>query len=80
MHIRHDNAPEKKILMKITDDSQWKQHITAEKTRKGMPQQNQFTKLGFADIVGKTRAMMVHTNLLEEFEYKLCKQCYLSNL
>ena len=56
-----------------------------EYTGEGMPQRNQIAKLGFADITGKARAMMVQANLLEEIKYKLCKECfngatYLSNL
>ena len=52
---------------------------------KGMPQRNQLAKLGFTDITGKARAMMVNSNMPEEIKYKLCKECfncpmYLSNL
>ena len=47
-----------------------------EYTSKGMPQRNQLTKLGFADIAGKGRAMMVQTNLLEDIKYKLCKEFF----
>ena len=50
-----------------------------------MPQRNQIAELGFADVGGKARAMMVQANLPEEIKYKLCKECfncatYLSNL
>ena len=42
-------------------------------------------KLGFTDIAGKARPMMVQGNVQEEIKYKLCKECfncamYLSNL
>ena len=64
---------------------QWRFGIIAEYTGKSMPQRNQLAELGFADIVGKVRAMMVQANLTEEIKYKLCKECfncamYLSNL
>ena len=39
--------------------TQWKLGITMESTGQGMPQKNQLTKLGFADIAGKARAMMI---------------------
>ena len=57
----------------------------AEYTGKGMPQRNQLAELGFADVAGKARAIMVQANLPEEIQYKLCKECfnhamYLSNL
>ena len=43
-----------------------------EYTRKGMPKRTQLTKLGFADIAGKVRAVMVQDNLPEEIKYNLC--------
>ena len=84
-YIRHDNALENKVLIKIANDLQWKLHIMMEYTGKSMPQRNQLAKLGFAGIAGKARAMMVQANLPEQIKYKLCKQCfncatYLSNL
>ena len=75
MYIRYDNAPENKVLIKITNNSQWKIDITTEYTGKGMPQRNQLAKLGFSDITGNARAMMVQANLLEAIKYKLCKEC-----
>ena len=50
-----------------------------------MSQRNKIAELGFTDIAGKARAMMVQANLTEEITYKLCKECfnyalYLSNL
>ena len=56
-----------------------------EYTGKGMPQRNQLAKLGFADVPGKARAMMVQANLSQKIKYKLCKEffncdMYLSNL
>ena len=49
-----------------------------------MPQKNQLSKLRFADVTSKARAMMVQAHSLEEIKYKLCK-CFncatcLSNL
>ena len=84
-YIKHNNAPENKVLIKIANDSQWKLGVTVKYTRKGMPQRNQLAKLGFADIDGKARAMMVQANLPEEIKYKLCKEYFncamnLSNL
>ena len=81
----HDNAPEDKALIKITNDSQWRLGIIAECTGKGKSHRNHLAELGFADIIGKARAMMVQANLPEEIKYKLCKECfncsmYLSNL
>ena len=72
-YIRHDSAPENKVLMKIANDLQWKLGITAECTGKGTPQMNQNANLRFTDIAGKARAMMVQANLPEEIKYKLCK-------
>ena len=34
-YIRHDNAPENKVLMKTANDSQWKLGVTADYTGKG---------------------------------------------
>ena len=56
-----------------------------EYTGKGMLQKNQYAKLGFTDVAGKARAMMVQALLPQEIKYKLCKECfncatYLSNL
>ena len=84
-YIWHVNAPANKVLIKITNDLQWKPGITAKYTGKGMPQRNQFAKLGFVTIVGKARAMMIQANMPEEIKYNLCKKCiscatYLSNL
>ena len=84
MYIRHDNAPEKEVLIKIANDLQWKLGITAEYTGKWIPWRNQLAKLKFTDISGKARAMIVQANLPEEINYKLCKECfnyatYLSN-
>ena len=59
-YTRHDNAQKNKILIKIANDSQWRLGITSEYTGKGAPQRNQLPKLGFADVAGKARAMMVH--------------------
>ena len=58
--------------------------MSVEYTCKCTPQRNQLTKLGFADVAGKARAMMVQANLQDEVKYKLCKECfnfatYLSN-
>ena len=53
-YIRYDNAPENKVLIKIADDLQRKLGVTMEYTSKVMPQKNQLTELGFADITGKT--------------------------
>ena len=75
-YIRHNNALENKVLIKIANDSQWKLDITTEYTGKGMPQRNQLAKQGFADIAGKARAMMVQANLPEKNKYKLCKECF----
>ena len=52
---------------------------------KGTLQRNQLSELGFANIAGKVRAMMIQANLPEEIKYKLSKEClncdtYLSNL
>ena len=82
---RLNNAPENKVLMKITNDLQWKLGIITKYTSKGMPQRNQLSKLGFADVTGKERAIMVVANLPKEIKYKLCKECfncakYFSNL
>ena len=62
-HIRHDDALENKVLIKIANDLQWRLSIITEYTGKGMPQWNQLAELGFADIAGKTRAMLVQANL-----------------
>ena len=83
--MRHDTAPENKVLIKITSDPQWKLGITMEYTGKGMLQKNQLAKLGFADIAGKARAMMIQANMPKDIKHKLCKECfncvtYLSNL
>ena len=59
--------------MKIANYSQWKLGVIMEYTGKGMPQSNQLAKLGFADVKGKARAMMVQANLPEETKYKLCR-------
>ena len=72
-------------MIKIAKDSQWELGITTKHTGKGTPQRNQLAKLGFADVVGKARAMMVQANLPEEIKYKLCNEClncamYLRNL
>ena len=85
MYIRHDYALVINVLIKIANDLQWKLDITMEYTGKGMSHRNQLAKLGFADIAGKARAMMVQANLHKEIKYKLCKEClnsevYLSNL
>ena len=69
--MRHDNAPENKVLIRIANDSQWKLDLTVEYTGKSMPQRNQLTKLGSADIAGKAKAMMVQANLPEE----TCASC-----
>ena len=58
-YIRHDNAPENKVLIKITNDLQWKLGITMEYTDKGMSQRNQLVEPRSTDIAGKARAMMV---------------------
>ena len=76
LYIRHDNALENKVLIKSANDSQWKLGITAEYTRKCTPQWNQLTELGFADITGMARAMMVQANISEEMKYKLCEECF----
>ena len=52
---------------------QWKLSIITEYTGKGMPKRNQLVKLGFADVKGKARAVMVQANLPEEIKYKPCK-------
>ena len=54
-------------------------------TGKGNPERNQLAKLGFTDVAGKARHLIVWTNSPEEVKYKLCKECfncamYLSNL
>ena len=84
-YIGHINAQENKVLIKITNDSQWKLGITTEYTGKNTTQRNHITKLGSADIAGKARAMMVQANLPEEIIYKLSREyfncaTYLSNL
>ena len=58
-------------MIKIANYTKWKLGITVEYTGKGMPQRNQLAKLGFADIAGKTRAMMIQAYLPEEIKYKL---------
>ena len=75
-YIRHDNASENKVLIKITNGLQWKLGIAMEYTGKGMPQRNQLAELGFVDITGKTRAMMIQANMTEEIRYKLCKEWF----
>ena len=72
-------------MIKITNDSQWRLGVIAEYTCKCMPQRNQVAELGFADVEGKARDMIVKTCLPEEIWYKLCNECfncaiYLSNL
>ena len=67
---------ENKVLIKIVNYSHWRLHVIAEYMGKGMPQRNWFTELGFADIAGKARALMVQANLPEEIKYKLCKECF----
>ena len=57
IYIRHDNTPENKVLINITNDLKWKLGITAVYTGKGTPHQNQLDELGSADIAGKARAM-----------------------
>ena len=46
--------------------------ITTEYTGKGVPQSNQLAKLGYTDIAGKARAMMVQANFLEEIKSNPC--------
>ena len=74
-----------KVLIKVTNDLQWRLGIITEYTGKDMPHRNQLARLGFVDVPGKARAMMLQANLPEEIKYKLCKECfncalYLSNL
>ena len=83
--IQHNNAPENKVLIKISTELQWRPSIIAEYTGKSTPQRNQLVELGLEDIAGKARAMMVQANLPEEMKYKLWKECfncamYFSNL
>ena len=61
-HIRHNNALENKVLIKIPNDSQLRLSLIVKYTGKGMPQRNQVDKLGFAGVADKARAMMVHAN------------------
>ena len=42
--------------------------MTQEYIGKCMPQKNQLAKLGFADVTGKARAMMVQANLPKEIK------------
>ena len=84
-YIWYDNALDNKVLIKIANDFQWRLGVIAEYAGKGMSQRNQLAELGFTDIAGKARAMMVQANLPEEIKCKLCKECfkcamYLSNL
>ena len=70
---------------KIANNLKWRLGFTAPYTGKGMLQRNQLSELGFKDIAGKARAMMVQVNLPEEIMSKLYKECfscatYLSNL
>ena len=46
----------------------------AEYTGEGTSWENQLTELGFTDLAGKARAMMVQANLPKEVKYKLCKE------
>ena len=62
--------------IKIANDSQWKLGVITECIGKGMLHKNQLTKLGFVDISGKVRTMMVQANLPKEIKYKLCKECF----
>ena len=85
MYIRHDNALECKVLIKVANALQWKLGLTVEYTKKSRPQQNQLTELRFIDVANKARAMMVQANLSAEIKYKFCGECfncptYLSNL
>ena len=75
-YIRHNNAPENKLLIKITKDLQWKLSVTTEYTGKGTPQRNQIVELEFAEIVREERAMMLQPNLPEGIKYKLCKEYF----
>ena len=79
-YIRHNNAPENKVLVKIANDSQWKLGVTMEYTEKGTPQRNQLAQSGFADIADNARAMKVKANLMEEIKYMLCKKFQLCNV
>ena len=72
-------------MIKFANDLQWKLGITVEYIGGVKPQKNKLAELGFANIVGKARVIMVQANLPEEIKYKLCKECfncatYLSNL
>ena len=55
-------AAENKVLIKIANDSQWKLVVKMEYTRIGMLEWNQLAELGFADITGNARAIMVQAN------------------
>ena len=63
-------------MIKIASDSQWKVSIIVEYSGKGKSQRNQPAELGFADVAGKARAIMLQANLPEEIKYKLCKECF----
>ena len=72
-------------MIKIANDFQWKLGITAGYTGKSTLHKNKFGELGFVDIAGKARAMMVQSTLSKEIKSKLHKECfnyamYLSNL
>ena len=76
MYIRHNNAPENKVFIKITNDLDWKLGITMEYTGKNMPQQKQLMELGFGDTADKAQAMILQANVPEKIKYKLCKECF----
>ena len=69
-YIQHDNALENKVLIKITNDLQWRLSIITEYTGKGMSQRNQLAELGCTDVIGKAKAMMIQASLLKEIKYK----------
>ena len=69
MFIRHNDAPKNKVFIKIANELQQKLGVTMEYSEKGMPHSNQLAELGFADIAGKARTMVVQANLPEDIKY-----------
>ncbi len=61
--IRMDNGGENKKLVKMLNGSSWKMYPTIEYTARDTPQHNYLAEIGFATIYGRSRALMIESNV-----------------
>ena len=73
-NVRCDNAGENIALETKANSNEWQLNVRMEYTGAATPQRNSLVEVGFATLMGRSRALMYQANVPQEIRYKVVKE------